>query len=214
MYGLSTVTGPVTEPVTTAEAKTHLRIDHSDDDTYIGNLITAARIAVENYLHRALITQTLKLTLDNFPGTYRLFSSLLLGTQQPIRLPRSPLQSISSIQYVDDQGSTQTLSASKYRVDTESLTPRIEPAFSEVWPSTRAVNNAVTVTFVAGYGDNASDVPEPIKQGIKLYIGTYYDVFRETALAPANVQIVPQAAGFILGPYRMSEIVGANYGQI
>lgn len=194
MYGLSVVTAPAEEPVSLAEAKTHLRVEHDDDDAYISALISAARESAEQYLHRALITQTLKMSLDAFPAV--------------IRLPRSPVQSITSIQYVDDAGETQTLDASDYRLDKESIVARIEPAYGETWPTTRPVSNAVTVTFVAGYGA-ASAVPAPVKQAMKLHIGTYYDIVRANVALGAVPAAMPQAADYLLGPFRVATHAGA-----
>ncbi len=67
MAGLVLFTAPATEPVTTAEAKTHLRVDTSDDDTLIGTLITVARRRVENDSRHQLVTATWDYTLDRFP---------------------------------------------------------------------------------------------------------------------------------------------------
>lgn len=208
MYGLSVATPPAEEPVTLAEAKTHLRVEHTSDDTYITNLIKAARICIEEELRRALITQTLKLSLDCFPGAIdALFDGVYTGSSDPIRLPRNPVQSISSVQHIDTAGALQTLDASKYRLDKESLVARVSPAYGETWPSTRPITNAVTVTFVAGYGVAAA-VPEPIKQALKLVLGTYYDVSRETASLGDQVHQVPQAAGYLLGPFKILSSAG------
>lgn len=82
-------TAPTTEPVTTAEAKTHLRVTTSDDDTYIGTLITVARRHVETITGRALINQTWDYFLDNFPP----------GDKIVIPLPR--LSSVTTVKYTD-----------------------------------------------------------------------------------------------------------------
>jgi len=66
---LTIVTPPAEEPVTLTEAKNHLRVDLSDDDSLISALIVAAREHAEAITRRAFITQTLKLSLDAFPAT-------------------------------------------------------------------------------------------------------------------------------------------------
>lgn len=187
-YGLSVVSSPAEEPVTTEAAKAHLRVEHNADDSYIGGLVSAARGWVEARCRRALVTQTLRMSLDSFPPV--------------IRLPRSPVQSVAQIQYVDLGGATQTLDASKYRLDSESLVPRITPAYGDSWPPTQAVTNAVTVTFVAGYG-GAAAVPEELKQAIKLLVGTYYDPVRQTVIVGGAASPMPHAAEYLVGPFRI-----------
>jgi|TARA_R100000084_G_scaffold109442_1_gene76894 uncharacterized phiE125 gp8 family phage protein len=153
-------TAPASEPISTAEAKTQLRIDGSSEDTLIGNYITVARQTLEILMRRAFITQTITLKYDKFPSR--------------IRLPRPPAISVTSIQYVDTNGATQTWSASDYTVDSQIEPASIVPAYDKDYPDTRDIPNAVTVTYTAGYGA-ASDVPENIKLAIRLLVGHYYE---------------------------------------
>ncbi|NNF65982.1 MAG: hypothetical protein HKM98_00570 [Gammaproteobacteria bacterium] len=183
-------TAPTTEPVTLNEARLHLRIDdcHNDDDSYVEALIKSARHRVEGFLHRALISQTWKLYLPEFPTE--------------IMLPMGDVQSVSSVEYVDTDGSPQTLATSEYQTDLNAVPARIKEAYSKNWPSTRVNEyNAVTVTFVAGYGA-ASAVPEPIKQAILLIVGHLYEN-RENVSAGTQLYDVPQGADSLLWPYRI-----------
>lgn len=125
------------KPISLAAAKEHLRVTTSDEDALIGSLIKAAAGHVETFCRRALVRQTRKLVLDCFPPV--------------IEPQRSPLRSVSSIQYLDTAGDLQTLDASRYRVDTYSCPGRITPAYGDSWPSTYMVPNAVIVTYVAGH---------------------------------------------------------------
>ena len=187
--GLTLVTAPAAEPLTTAEAKTHLRVDNSEDDVYIGALITAARQEVERYTGRALVTQTWDLTLDAFPWG-----------NGPIWLPRPPVQSVTSISYVDDAGATQTWATANYRVDITGETARIEPAWSLNYPTTRGIVAAVTVRFVAGYGAAAA-VPALMVHAIKLLVGEWYEQRQITTYgAPGRA---PWAVAEILSRYRV-----------
>ena len=160
---------PGTEPVTTAEAKSHMRVDISDDDTLIGSLITAAREYVEGATRRSLITQTWRLNLDAWPG----------GNE--ISLPKPPLQSVSALIYLDEDGTQATMSTSMYIVDTDSQPGRIVLAYGESWPSlTLYPANPIQITFVAGFGDAASDVPQHLRQAI-LMLATHWYENREAA---------------------------------
>lgn len=189
---LKLITAPATEPVTASEAKSHLRVDTTADDTLIGTLITAARQHVENHLRRALITQTWELVMDAFPAG------------DVIRLPRPPLVSVTSIKYTDVAGSESTFSSAAYVVDTDSTKGRVVLKSGESWPSdTLAAANGVRVRYVAGYG-SAAAVPNPIRQAILLLIGTLYEN-RESVLVAQGVTVaqLPFGVEALLMPYRI-----------
>lgn len=152
---------PTVEPLSLAEAKQHLRLEHSDDDSSVRRMIAAARSWGENFTRRAFITQTWALYLDRLPAV--------------IELPHPPVQSVSSVQYVDDNGDTQTLSTALYDVDIDAELARVYPAYGETWPSVRFHPKSVTVTYVAGYGDDEDDVPEDIKSGLLLHLSRLYE---------------------------------------
>lgn len=168
---LELVTAPAVEPVTLAEAKSHLRLDPdgTDENALIADLIRAARENVENFTHRAIIAQTWDLKLDGFPGG-------------PICLPFPPLLSVTSITYLDGAGVSQTWASSNYIVDKPSgpfaQAGRIYPAYGVVYPTTRGQVNAVAVRFVAGYHADAETsrnvCPAALKQGIKFLVANWY----------------------------------------
>lgn len=188
--GLSVVTPPNDEPLSLDEVKQHLKLDIDDDDELvIAAYLPAVREACENYLSRSLITQTLRQTFDCWPSC--------------MRLEHPPVQSVTSIEYVDDNGVTQTLDPSAYQIDLSSDGPaRIMPAYGEVWPSVRPDTfNAVTVTFVAGYADQAS-VPGPIRSAMLLFIAHLYE--NRSAINIGNiVNELPLAVRFLLDPHRV-----------
>lgn len=151
---------PTTEPVSISDIRTHIRIDHTEEDSILLGYLLAARSQLERDTRRALISQTWVLRMDRFP-------------EWDVYLSPCPVASVSSITYVDVDGATQTLSSSLYRVDATSEPARIEPAWGETWPSTRSVSNAVTITFTAGYGAETS-VPQLAKQAIRMLVAHWY----------------------------------------
>lgn len=162
-YDQTTAPAAGSLPVNIDDALTHLRVTDSAEDTLVRRLVMAAARVVERRLSRQLLTATWKLYLETFPDE--------------IELRILPVASVTSITYVDDAGTTQTLSASTYQTDITSpdRPARIWPAYGYTWPTLRADTlNAVTVTFTAGYG-TADDVPETIKQAILLLAGHYYE---------------------------------------
>lgn len=189
--GLTRTTAPTVEPITRAEAKAHSRVTVSDDDEYIDALIEATRDRIENHTKRALLTQTWRLTLDSFP----------LG-RRDIILPWSPLQSVTSITYVDTDGNTQTWASSNYSVDTGATPGRVRLAYDVLYPSIRHQPNAVTIIFVAGYGSAASALPAGIVHACKILCGHYYDN-REPVVTGTIASPIPETWKALLGPYRV-----------
>lgn len=191
-YGLVQLSGPAVEPVSLADLKSHRRIGHALDDDLLAALIKAARQYVETATQRALVTQTWQLLLDEFPGV-----------DDGIILPKPRLQAVTAVTYVDGNGDTQTLAASKYSVDTRRDPGWLVPAYAEEWPETREQINAVTVSFRAGYGDAAADVPEGLRQAILLLAGHWYE-HREAVAAGALAQ-VPLAVDSLIGTHWTGE---------
>lgn len=61
---IKTTESSPTEPVTLVQAKAHLLIDHTADDTYVTSLITQCRRAVENACNIAIVQKVVVLTAD------------------------------------------------------------------------------------------------------------------------------------------------------
>jgi len=176
---------PAVEPITTAEAKSQAHVSTAADNDYIDTLIAASREQCEIEQRRAYITQTWELRLDCFPSE--------------IEVPKPPLQSVTSIQYVDTAGDTQTLDSSGYQVSTDSLPGRIMPAVDSSWPTTReSTYDAVIVTFVAGFGDAASDVPANVKLAVKVLVAHWYRL-REPVVEGSITTGIPWHIARILG---------------
>jgi uncharacterized phiE125 gp8 family phage protein len=160
--GLTLITPPTTEPLSTGETKHFLRVDTTNDDALIDGLIVASRQYAEAKQKRQLISATWKLQGDQFPSG---------GT---ITLPLPPVSSVTSVEYVDTNGASQTFSADAYTVDTASEPARIvlNPNYS--YPSLQQVANAVSITFVCGYA-SPSSVPAATRQAMLLYCGHLYE---------------------------------------
>lgn len=153
------------EPITLDEAKDQCYIPRSDTDTTVESLlngmITAARKVGENRTWRTLIDSTYEYRLDEFP-------------EDIIDLPKPPVTSVESVEYIDAGGTTQTVDSDNYRVDTDSEPARLEPV--NEWPVADDRLNAVIVTYKAGYGDDSgSSVPEDIKIALRMLIKYWYD---------------------------------------
>jgi uncharacterized phiE125 gp8 family phage protein len=67
---------------------------------------------------------------------------------------------------------------------------RIYPNYNEVWPAVRGDENSVTVTYKAGYGATAADVPGTAKHAMLLLCGAWY-ASREPVTAGLTSQNMP-----------------------
>ncbi len=186
---LKLITPPATEPITLLEAKRHLRVDVTDDDTLITSIITAAREYCETFQNRAYITQTWEMTLDSFPT-------------MPLKIPKPPLQSVDSIKYTDQNGVETLFDAANYVVDADSEPGRIALAPGVSWPSvTLKPIGGVKIRFTAGYGD-AAKVPMMAKQAMLLLIGHWYE-HREAVVTGSISKEIEFAVHALLWPNRV-----------
>lgn len=187
--GLHLVTPPTSEPITTAEAKIHLRVEHGVDDELIGTLIPAARHTVETGTGRKCGSQTWDMKLDCFPSG-------------AIVLPYPPVSSVTSVTYVDSNGTTQTWSSAYYTTDLpsgdDSAPARIYPIYGQSYPSIRSQRNAVTVRFVCGF----TTVPGGMLAAMKLLIGHWY-ANREAVVVGAISQTLQDAVQTLVWQHRV-----------
>lgn len=155
---------PPTALLTTAELKTHCRIDSSAEDTYLDTLILSATKSAEEYTNRAFVNQTWDLSMDLAPAT------------AVLRMPKPPLSSVTSFKYYDQDDVESLYAATNYRLDTSDFQGgRISLKESHAWPSGLRYTSGIIIRFVAGYGAAASSVPEPIRHAVKLLAAHWYE---------------------------------------
>jgi uncharacterized phiE125 gp8 family phage protein len=194
--GLVLITPPDSDPISLTEAKEHLRVDFDDEDSSIAAMIKAATLAIQNRCDRTLMPTTWDLVLDAWPTC-----------PEYIRLPRPPLISVESVNYVDPDGMEVELDQSEYEVDTSSLHGWVVPVSTSGWPSIKETINAVRVRFVAGYAltdDSPPEVgvPEPIRMAIKLMLSDFYEQ-RGSVVVGTSVSSIPNAVRALLLDYEL-----------
>src|ERR1700712_2148290 len=99
------LTAPAAEPWSVAEAKSFLRVEHDDDDTIIASLISAARNHVEALTRRALITQTWRVVLVQWPFDGR------------IKLRMGPLRSVIAARVYDSANVASSIDVERFVAD-------------------------------------------------------------------------------------------------
>lgn len=167
MYKL--ITAPKSEPVSTSELKSQLRITGTDQDTMLDLLISAARQHVEDYLRMQLSTATWTLYLDEFPAV-----------GECIYIQKSPVTSVTSVKYLESVNGTETtlVANTDYVVDIISKPCRIYEAYGKTWPTPRDIRNSVYIQFVAGLSSDYKIYSEQykiIKQAILMVAATLYE---------------------------------------
>lgn len=125
------------EIISTTEAKAWMRVDISDDDTLVDELIRSARQYCENITRRQFQTAVQVAYADNFVDGF------LLET--------GPAQSIDSITYLDISNATQTLSTSIYELDIKEDPALVRLSYNQVFPTTLGTANNVQYNYLAGY---------------------------------------------------------------
>lgn len=162
-----------------------LRAPVSLEDAVLAGFITAAREYCEGYQNRAYITQTWELALDDWPDI--------------IEVPLPPLQLAGSkIEYYGTDGLSHLVVPATYQVDPRGYKARITPVHGSHWPTLALQPLAgVVVTFTAGYGDLAIDVPMRVRTAIKLLAGHLYEHREATDIK--EVKEVAFAVNALLG---------------
>lgn len=177
---------PSTEPVTLTEAKNHLRVEHSEDDTLITGLISAARDWVEKYTNRFWASADFKLVYDDFPND-----------DYPMDLSLPDITAVSSIDYLDDNQAAGSISSGT-TLDTDRRQLRYNTTWPETWQSKAVI---LTVTAGKDAGASPSEVPEAIKSAILLVLADLY----EHRAQQTNMQLYKNPAAEMLAhPHRVN----------
>lgn len=178
--------------IETADMKVQLRVDTADDDAYIASLV---KMAVEfldgrdGRLGRALITQDWKLSVPCFDDYSR------------IHIPLPPLQSVEEIQYYDLEETLHTADLADFDVFKAHDWAYIVPKTGKAWPGVASRPDAYQITFKAGFGDAASDIPLTVIQAIKLLVGHWYENREETT--DIALVSIPLGAEALLARHRI-----------
>ncbi len=180
------ITPPSVEPLSLAEAKDFLRVEHDDDDDVIAALIAGSRIHVEAQTRRALITQTRRIVRDAWPAAGVLSV-----------LP-APLRALVAVRIYRHDNTTQDVGIEGFGVDAVSA-PGIILVPDGV-PAPQRATSGIELDIEAGYGDEAGDVPEPLRQAIRLLLAHWYE---NRSVAAANQGGLPSNVCALLAPYRV-----------
>ena len=185
---LIVTTAAVNPLFTTAQAKAHLKVDVSTDDTIIDNLILAATQSCEIFTNRYFIDTVVTQHCDLWTDVEQLY--------------KSPVDSITHIKYYDADNSLQTLASSVYILDKISQPARVGLDVNQSFPNLAKRINAIEVKYTVGYGTASTDVPEGIKQAVLLTIGNWYQN-RESVITGRTATELPLSSQYLLEQYKV-----------
>jgi len=183
----------VQEPLSLADAKTHLRVDVTDDDALIANLITGARSELERGLGRAFITQSYTYLLDAWPSGFA------------VNLPIAPVQSVDQVRIYALDGSFAVLPPGGYLLDGLGSPPRLIRRGSLAWQNPLLPANGIAIDFTCGHGANPGDVPAALRIATLLLVAHWYE---HRQLAEAGVPDIglPEMVRDLIAPYRVRRL--------
>lgn len=177
-----TSTAATIKALSVAEVKAHLNVTHTEDDSLLSDYIDAATKLLQDRCQRCFVEETRKLAMNGFADTRYVHDRVIYP-------PRSPVNSVSSIAYVNTAGTTTTLPSSDYIVSTHDKPCRISEAYGATWPATYGVANDVTVTYLTGSSTTTSGVPANVKQALRMLVAHWYRNRESALVGTASVEM-------------------------
>jgi uncharacterized phiE125 gp8 family phage protein len=183
------LTPPAGEPVSLADMKAFLRVEHDADDEVIAALIASARLHIETQTRRALLTQTWRLTRDVWPS----------GGVLPL-LP-VPLIEVEAVRVFRADGGADGLDPQIFALDKASAPARLGFTPGSLPAPGRALAG-IEFDIVAGYGDEPDDIPAPLVQAVQLLVAHWHEN-RALIGASGEVASVPASVAALIAPFRV-----------
>lgn len=143
---------PALEPVSLEEVKLFLRVEHDAEDALLTTLIAAAREGAERLLNLSCIQQRWQWETVPFCGA--------------ISLPFGPVHSVVDVALREQEASDWTACDSEnYHLRGNSI----------IFTDAPASGVQARVTYEAGFGEVAADVPATLRHALLRHIGALYE---------------------------------------
>lgn len=181
---------PDVEPVSLADLKSHLRIDHDGDDATLQTLLATARDDVERQTGLALLRQTWRAVADRLPADRRL------------PLARFPVMRIVSVTAFGADGEGAEVPPGEWRLDRFARPPAV--GFDALAPAAD-LSNGIEVEYEAGHGDTGADVPDLLKRAILLLAAHLYE-HRSGSMTDGQGSAWPSGYERLIAPFRMARL--------
>lgn len=159
-----------------ADAKAHLRVSHTSEDSLIASLRDAAIGHVERVSGVALASGDWRWTLRGFPAR--------------VDLPMRPVTALGDVKYYDADGVEQTYA------DARLVDGAVLPAANGVFPTAYGF---ASIEFTAGLA--SSDEAPELTAAVKLLLGHFY-ANREAVVTGTIATELPLSVNALIDTYR------------
>lgn len=165
------------DPVDLATVSAYLRadLDIPSEAEHLQLLIAQAANEVERITGRVLLSSTFRQSQSDwseFPDNYLHNRNSLRS--RALELPRSPLLTVTSVKYYDEDGEQQTVSSDNYLVCTDLEPGQIYFKTDFDLPVLQTRPDAVQVVFTAGHATTIGNIPPRLKMAMLLLCREYY----------------------------------------
>ena len=192
---LNLIAPALVEPVSLAEAKTWLRVTHTDEDTLIAGLIGTARERIEHHTALGLITQSWSETLDDWPLT-RVTNGLTA-----LELARGPLIRVDAVRMLNRDGGVTVWDNSEYRIEV-GRQGRLIAIGAHRLPAVQRPVGGIEINFTIGFGPSGEDVPLALREAILRLVSKAYSSVENAESAQRGSGGMPPDVADLIAPYR------------
>lgn len=205
-----------TDYISVADAKQHLRVTTSADDTYISGLISMALEACAGYLGYSVRKATARYGFDyytGFPALINPINGLSIPSGNYLRV-NSRVLAVNNVFYVDGNNTVQAFAASDWIVSPDPMSNFTKNIFMNDAP-TSVTDDVIKYIVEVSEGFNpvgtanvAPDTifPAAVKHAALLLIGQYYDN-RQAITVGVNNNPLNFGFQYLLDTYKIPVII-------
>jgi hypothetical protein len=205
-----------TDYLSLADAKQHLRVTASDDDSYISGLISMAVDACSNYLGYSIKKGTAKYGFDSFTGSPALINpvnGLNIPSGNYLRV-NSRVLAVNSVSYVNSSQAVTAFAGADWLVAPDPMGNYSRNIFINTAPDSITDD---TIKYIIEVSEGFNPVgtssvdpdtifPMAIKHAALLLVGQYYD--NRNAIVVGTIQAkISLGFEYLLDPYKIQIIL-------
>jgi len=186
--------------VTLDEAKSHLRIDGTYDDTKVTSLIKIAQDHAERYTSRAINLSDYKYIETRDSNDYDRVYNKFNVDKRSLRVGK--ITELTSIKTFDTEGTETAETLSEYQLENYDQYSDIIQKDGSAFPTGSRTYAPLEIEFKAGY--TASTLPDQIKLAILELVALWYE--NREGMTDGSVKEVPHNITIFLDQFRIELI--------